>query len=90
MSRGEIIEINSTQEVIKKTQSSLLLREFFGTVMVFIKITEILQFYNSKYSDKAQVTEKQEFSPKNYSCITLKRPKKEVPTLSFMYSAGFH
>ena len=58
MRRGEIIEINSIQEVIKKTQSSLLLREFFGTVMVFIKITEILQFYNSKYSDKAQVTEK--------------------------------
>ena len=76
MSRGEIIEINSTQEVIKKTQSSLLLREFFGTVMVFIKITEILQFYNSKYSDKAQVTAKQGFSPKNDSCITLKRPKK--------------
>ena len=76
MSRGEIIEINSTQEVIKKTQSSLLLREFFGTVMVFIKITEILQFYNSKYSDKAQVTAKQKFSPKNDSCITFKRPKK--------------
>ena len=37
---------------------------------------EILQFYNSKYSDKNQTIEKQEFSPKNTLCITLKRPKK--------------
>ena len=41
-----------------------------------MKIIEILQFYNSKYSDKDQVTGKQEFSPKNDSRITPKRPKK--------------
>ena len=40
-----------------------------------VRIIEILQFYNSEYSDKNQVTGKQEFSPKNES---------------FMYSAGFH
>ena len=55
-----------------------------------MKIIKIFQFYNSKYSDKNQVTEKQEFSPKNDSYITLKRPKKLVSTLSFMYSTGFH
>ena len=55
-----------------------------------VKIIKIFQFYNSKYSDKNQVTEKQEFSPKNDSYITRKRPKKLVLTLSFMHSTGFH
>ena len=41
-----------------------------------LKIFEILQFYDSKYSDKNQVTAKKEFSPSNKSCITLKGPKK--------------
>ena len=53
--------------------------QFFQTVMVsinfYVKIIEILQFYNSKYSNENQVTGKQEFSPKQDSCITLKRSK---------------
>ena len=44
-----------------------------------MKIIEIFPFYNSKYSDKNQVTGKQEFSPKKDSCITLKRPKNTLP-----------
>ena len=35
-----------------------------------------IQFYQPEHSSKNQVTEKQEFSPKKHSRITLKRPKK--------------
>ena len=37
---------------------------------------EILQFYQRKYSNKNQVTEKQEYSINKHSCITLERLKK--------------
>ena len=53
------------------------------------EIIEILQFYLPKYSNKNQVTEKQEFSPKKHSCITLKRPTK-VFTLIFLNSDDFY
>ena len=47
-----------------------------------------LRFYQPIYSNKNQVTEKQEFSPKINSCTNLKRPKKEVSTLIFMNRDG--
>ena len=34
-----------------------------------VEILEILQFYLPKYSNKNQVTEKQEFSPKNIHAL---------------------
>ena len=75
----------SIQTVIKKLIKIHCHARFFKLwwfLLTFIvNIIQILQFYNSKYSDKNQVTEKQEFSPKKDLCFTLKRPNKQVPTL---------
>ena len=55
-----------------------------------VKSIRILQFYQPAHSNKNQITEKQEFSPKKHSCITLKRQKKKVSTQVFGNSDGFY
>ena len=50
----------------------------------------MLEFYQPAHSNKNQITEKQEFSPKKHSWITLKRQKKSVSTQVLANSDGFY
>ena len=72
--------LNSIQGIIQRLNQVHCYAKFFKLwwfLLTFaLKIFEILQFYDSKYSDKNQVTAKKEFSPTNKWCITLKGPKK--------------
>ena len=103
MIRSQVIEIqpfspkqyskSNTKNSVKFTATPIFsncadISNIFSTSTV--QFIEILQFYQAKYSNKCEITEKQDFSTKSIHELLSKDQKKIVFTPYFRNSDGFY
>ena len=101
MIRSQIIEIqpfspkqyssSNTKNSVKFTATPIFFKLLWFLLTSTVQFIEILQFYQPKYSNKSEITEKQDFSTKNiHEFLSTDQNKRIAFTLYFRNSDGFY